>query len=66
MKGIMQSIVGGMIGVMIAAIVGGLIVIPILANISAENTGMAGTILGYGGVLIAIVIIVLIVGFIRM
>ncbi len=65
-KGLGNTLVGGMIAVMIAVIVGGAIVIPIVTNVTAENlTGTEATVMGYVGLLIAVVIIVAVVSLIR-
>lgn len=64
MKG--ATIVGGMIAVMVATIVGGAVVIPVITNVTGSLTGQSATILGYAGLLIAVVIIVAIVSLIRM
>jgi len=63
MKGV--SLVSGMIGVMIAVIIGGAVVIPIVTNVTAGLTGTEATVLGYTSLLIAVVIIVAVVSLIR-
>lgn len=64
-KGLATTLVGGMIAVMIAVIVGGAIVIPIVDNVTAGLTGTVSTVLGYTPLLIAVVIIVAVVSLIR-
>ncbi len=63
MKG--QSIVQGMMAVMVAAIIGAGVVIPILVNVSAGITGTTGTILGYLPLMVGVVLIVAMVSLIR-
>lgn len=66
LKGLAPSLIGGMIAIMVAVIVGGAIVIPIVTNVTAESlTGPEATVMGYVPLLIVVVIIIAVVSMIR-
>lgn len=54
-----------MITVMIAFMIGGLVVIPIIENVTGGLTGQVATILQYSSLMVGVVLFVLIVAMIR-